>query len=439
MSTSNVLRFESSRKPKPALVIPKYVREHKWTDGITSSWHWAAPGPAISAGFMPDYEDLGTDHVTAFQVAKGYFAKLQEFRANAGSLLIDHRAGPVEGTMFWLKDTYIEEHRVLGLLKDITINFYEGRLQTACDHVFRGGPYQGSRLGDIPVDKVDRKLAKLFRREFLPRPGQEATEEDLNDEYVAPSRKRAKRIRQTHTRHVLATLRSAHNEMQDEYPEWIPEVNPWIKMRMKVSQGRTSTADPAMTKRFVEMADSIGESSVGTLVMVAQVWLDRAMCLPTELVVDDYRPSYQPDAVRVYQSKKERDLWMPLKDENGKPYFPRLMKRLDALKKQMRSGPLIPVRIVNGVGEPWSTDMLNKKIRKICDLCGFPKNISLRSFRKGGIVQSGEAGLTHTQIRGQTGHSSAVVDRYLEMTKPVLQAGFRARARDLHRRAPGIF
>jgi hypothetical protein len=439
MPASNILRFESSRKPKPAFVIPKYVREHKWTDGITSSWHWAAPGPAIAAGFMPDYEVLGTDHVTAFPVAKGYFAKLQEFRANPGSLLIDHKAGPVVGTMFWLKDTYVDEHRGLELLKEITINFYERSLQAACNHVFRGGPYQGSRLGDIPVDEVDRKLAKQFRREFLPRPGQEATEEDLSDEYVPPSRKRAKRIRQTYTRHVINTLRSAHNEMQDEYPEWIPEANPWIKMRMKVSQGRTPTATPAMTKQFVLMANSIGESSVGYLIMVAHVWLDRAKCLPTELTIEDYRPSYRPDEVRVYQSKQDKYIWMPLKDVNGKLYFPRLTKRLDALKKQMRSGPLIPARIVNGVGEPWTPDTLSTKIRKICDLCGFPKNISLRSFRKGGIVQSGEAGLTHTQIKGQTGHSSGVVDRYLEMTMPVLQAGFRARAQDLHRRAPGIF
>jgi hypothetical protein len=70
---------------------------------------------------------------------------------------------------------------------------------------------------------------------------------------------------------------------------------------------------------------------------------------------------------------------------------------------------------------------------------GFPPNVSLASFRKGGIANAGQAGATHAEIQAQTGHSSRVLDRYLVMNPEMLHAMHAKQAASFATQVPNFF
>ncbi|MEH2515333.1 integrase [Bradyrhizobium sp. AZCC 1610] len=151
---------------------------------------------------------------------------------------------------------------------------------------------------------------------------------------------------------------------------------------------------------------------------------------PHKMTVNDYRGPHHEEEVFVRAEKVDRERYFLLHDDNGKPLYPALIQRLDKLKANRTSGPLF-VCEESTPGEPraWTSGKLNRVVSDICKEAGLP-HLTLTQFRKGGLTESGTAGLTTTQIMSQSIHlTEQTVQIYLEKNQEVAMEGQKLRLR----------
>jgi hypothetical protein len=210
-------------------------------------------------------------------------------------------------------------------------------------------------------------------------------------------------------------------------------VNPFEKAEVEAPKsGTTVPARWEQTLAFVQTCDAAGDWSIGTAALVSFLWFQREehiLGVPREdgritgLLWADYRPSANPDCVVIQHPKTNETVQLPLYSGDERPLFPELMDRLDAATKR---GALICMRDKpdkTGVYRPWPTGTTTgaaagfiRRVRKLLDAAGLPKEITFRSFRHGGFTAAGNADLSDADVNAVGAKTDATLDIYRKGT-----------------------
>jgi hypothetical protein len=120
--------------------------------------------------------------------------------------------------------------------------------------------------------------------------------------------------------------------------------------------------------------------------------------------------------IHLVDAKTGSESWIPLFDDSGAPIYPELMDELDAIKRD-RIGGLMLCRDWGNRG-PWPTwpkphmpdfTHMSRKVKQVVVAAGLRDELSMTSFRHGGLTESGDAELTDREILAQSRHTTVKV------------------------------
>lgn len=407
----------------PQPVLPPYVRHHWSKSKRMVFFRFEASTKMRKEGFPIQYLSLGTDLTTALATYDSEVLPLLETRGH-NALVIPVEDGPTYGTLSWACQTYEKTTRFQNLAKT-TQDGYRKSNRAGCNHVMRSGPYAGHKFGDIPLLKITPALVDSFYDEFL-----FVLERDKSGKSVT-------RKRSATAAGCVHNLRAAVNGIKRRYGHILHnEVNPFEG----VYAPHKKKGPPAVTlpqfATFVRAADRKGLFSVSAIALFAWEMEARISHFPYKMTVNDYRGLHHETEVFVRAEKVHEERYFLLHDDDGKLLYPALTQRLDKLKGYRASGALfVCEESAPDKPRPWTKARLYKAVADICKESGLP-HLTLTQFRKGGLTESGTAGLTTTQIMSQSIHlTEQAVQIYLEKNQEVTMGGQKRRLRWRRRKA----
>lgn len=295
----------------------------------------------------------------------------------------------------------------------------------------------GRVMGDIPLADLDDEVVAAFETQLLrsiqgkakrsgvwarkPLPANFDPVEDDGDEsrpvdnYGRTTRERVVRV--LARAWAVAVANKRHG---------VPSYNPFARRKL----GRTGLNVPAATAAdlvaFVCGADKDGHESLGTAAMMMFCLFQREEDVLGRFLVKHYRPDHRPDEIEIVDNKNETRVWIPLFGPDGSDLFPALRQRLDALKGSRRGGRMIVRRFDTkretrgtGLWMPSHREYGNARhvASEILRKAGLT-HITLRSFRHGGMTESGNAGATVFEIASLSGHKTLeVLTRYVKRSR----------------------
>jgi hypothetical protein len=401
----------------PQPVLPPYVRHH-WSESKHKTYfRFEASTKMRKEGFPIPYLSLGTDLTRALAAYDSEVLPLLEARRqNAEAIPVE--SGPAYGTLGWASGIYQDTVRFKNLAK-VTQKSYLNSIRRCCRHVMQRGPFAGQPFGEIPMAQITASRVDDFYEEYL-----FATDIDQNGETVRRKRSRM-------ARDDIHNLRAMVNAIKRKYADLLHRgVNPFEGVYMPHrAKGAPAVTLPQLGT-FVRAADRKGLFSVSAIALFAWEMEARISHFPYTMTVNDYRGPHHEEEVLVRAEKVYQERYFLLHDDNGKPLYPALIQRLDKLKGNRAFGPLFICEDSSpdelGV---WTSRKLNKAVSDICKEAGLP-HLTLTQFRKGGLTESGAAGLTTTQIMSQSIHfTEQTVQIYLEKNQEVAMEGQKLRLR----------
>lgn len=327
-------------------------------------------------------------------------------------------SGPLYGTLAWASKTYQKTVRFKDL-SEATQKSYLNSIRRCCRHVMQKGPFAGNPFGDIPMTQITPALVDDFYEEYLFVP-----DTDQNGKPVQRKRSRT-------AKDDIHNLRAMVNAIKRKHAHLLHKgVNPFEGAYMPHrAKGAPAVTLPQLAT-FVRAADRNGLFSVSAIVLFAWEMEARISHFPYKMTVNDYRGVYHEAEVFVRAEKVHQERYFLLHDDDGKPLYPALTQRLDKLKGNQTSGPLfVSERSAPGKPRPWTKNTLNKAVANICKEAELP-HLTLTQFRKGGLTESGAAGLTTTQIMSQSLHQTEqTVQIYVEKNQETAMEGQKLRLR----------
>jgi hypothetical protein len=401
----------------PQPVLPPYVRHH-WSESKQKTFfRFEASTKMRQEGFPIPYLSLGTDLTTALAIYDGEVLPLLEAgRQNAVAIPVE--SGPVYGTLAWASKKYQDTVRFKNLAK-VTQKGYLNSIRRCCRHVMRSGPFAGKCFGDIPMPEITPARVDDFYEEYL-----FVTDIDQNGKPVQRKRSRT-------ARGDIHNLRAMVNAIKRKYAHLLHKsVNPFEGVYMPHRAKGAPAVTLSQLATFVRAADRKGLFSVSAIALFAWEMEARISHFPYTMTVNDYRGPHHEEEVLVRAEKVYQERYFLLHDDDGKPLYPALIQRLDKLRGNRTSGPLF-VCEDSSPDEPraWTSSKLNKAASDICKEARLP-HLTLTQFRKGGLTESGVAGLTTTQIMSQSIHlTEQTVQLYLEKNQEVAMEGQKRRLR----------
>jgi len=260
---------------------------------------------------------------------------------------------------------------------------------------------RGRMLGEIDLGKITRAVAQKLYDGLVARP--DGT------------------LRPTHINRVMRHVRAAWNVVAGLHPTHVPAINPFMRLDMErpAKGGGVKPATREQLETFIAAADALGLWSVGTAALVG---FDLAMREPDiigRFAWSDWQPNGAP-VVIIRHGKTDEEYEQPLASPDGVLLFPELEARIAATP---RTGPLVIMQdraARDGTFRALTVHGLRHLARRIRKHAGLPNTVSFASFRKGGMTEMGEAGLTDQQIIGLSGHKTRqMVSVYSKATAPL--------------------
>ena len=216
-------------------------------------------------------------------------------------------------------------------------------------------------------------------------------------------------------------MRAAWNVVAGLHPMHVPAINPFMRLDVErpTRGGGVKPATRDQLEAFIAAADALGLPSVGTAALIGFELVLREPDIIGRLAWSDWRPNGTP-AVVIRHGKTSEEYEQPIASRDGEPLFPELEARISATP---RTGPLIIMQDRSGPNGEFKTHTehgLRHLARRIRKHAGLPNAVSFASFRKGGMTEMGEAGLTDQQIIGLSGHKTRqMVSVYSKATEPL--------------------
>jgi hypothetical protein len=387
-------------KSKP-LGWPDLMTAKRLSSG-TVSYYWSPPTRARKAGCPIPAEALGSDFGQAKKRCDDVLNPHYRAWLSDGEAL--SLTTPTRGTFDWMASVYKRSPRYSQLPAE-TRSSYDRMLRLVSGLALKNGGQFGSlSLASITPGAAD----KLFERLKVHPSGGE-------------------RIRTA----ILAmrVCQRAWNVARRSESKLIPSDNPFQKMGLSYRAKKTRLFVHADLLKFVEAADSTGEMSIGTAAMIAFYWLQRQTDVIGRLAWSNYRPTENPDIVRIFHHKTGEVVDMPLYDTDRSPLWPELMERLDGLT---RHGTLIVTRDepdrFKGVRLPWKKRHFARKVAEIRSLAGINPEVKFMGLRHGGNTEGADANLSDAQLRALSGHrTTAALLRYAQNSMEQRRGGARLR------------
>lgn len=261
---------------------------------------------------------------------------LDEWRTGTKSPTTDASPIAAPGTLDWIFAEYRADRRFTKL---------DARTKRNDEVGFRMvGAYvlkNGKRLGTIPLTRIDTSVVDELYGKLLV-----VKEVDVGGNVI-------ERERRTTVNHAMKSCRRAWNIAARRNPGKLPHINPFSAMGLESSERETPTATFAELQAFRTKAIEMGLSSLATAALIRFEWLQREIDIFATFEVGHYRPREHPNAVRVVHEKTGEENWIPLFDDDGRPFFPVLMGELDAIKRTRIAGLML--RRDWGKHDPWPT------------------------------------------------------------------------------------
>jgi hypothetical protein len=408
----------------------KTEQKHRYLFNVPS---WAQkPGPDDNRGPCPvKSEALGTDYKAAVErVETVLLPQFDAWRTHGLSDVVPR--GPTRGTFDWLASVYRRAPQYQTLSTRMKGNFEYG-LRLSSEQPLKDDPLGRTRFGQLALSEISPGVVdKLYARIKIDR---EPVVDDAGLPIIGNDGKSIVREipRLRRAQEAIKACRRAWNVARRNEPHTVPQVNPFEKAEVEApKRGTTVPATLEQVLTFVKACDDAGEWSIGTAALAAFLWFQREehiMGMPrddgrvTGLLWADYRPREAPDCVRVQHPKTNETVVLPLYADDGRPLFPELMDRLDRAAKR---ASLICVRDkpdATGVHRPWPTGAkaggmspFIRRVAKIRDAAGLPKELTFRTFRVGGFTAGGEADLSDADINAVGAKTDATLDIYRKGT-----------------------
>ena len=422
------------RKIRSSLPLPRYTERRwskkklKWTYlfNVPSWAKQVEPGDPRGPCLVKS-EALGDDYHAAVHRVETIL--LPQFDSWRTSGLVDLTPrGPAPGTFDWLVGLYRKSPQYRNLTKRMKINFEYG-LNIASSLPLKSDKHGRTKFGQLSLKEItpgvaDKLYAKVKFDEvpIFDKNGSLVIEKDGTTRVLQVPRLRR-------AQEVIKACRRAWKVAYRQEPNAIPISNPFEQVEVQAPKaGKTVPATWEQTLAFVKACDDAGYWSIGTAALVSFLWFQREehiMGVPREdnkstgLLWTDYRPEENPDCVIINHPKTDEIVPVPLYSEDGDPLFPELMERLDNAPKR---GTLICLRDhpdKTGVYRPWPTHADNaalavfiRRVGKIRDAAGLPKEITFRSFRHGGFTATGDADLSNADVNAVAAKTEASIDIY---------------------------
>lgn len=282
--------------------------------------------------------------------------------------------GPRDGTVSWLIRWY-QRHSKYKKTAPKTQRSYDQGFSLIENHVLDNG----RNFGECPVkavkpkhvDALYERLQWVGTRRRLP---------------MANSAMRAAR------RMWGLAVRAGHADL-----------NPFEKMDLEATGGRTVPATREQVYKFIRTADERRHPSMALAAMLAFELCQREGNVIGTMSWNGYRAGAE---IRIRQHKTDQIIWFPLRDEGGE-LVPGLIARLD---ETLRHGTLIVMRDRpdprTKLHLSYKEDHFRHLFRKIADAAGLPREIKFMGFRHGGLTELGNAGATDQELMSHSGHKS---------------------------------
>ncbi|WP_287994261.1 hypothetical protein [Acidiphilium sp.] len=197
----------------------------------------------------------------------------------------------------------------------------------------------------------------------------------------------------------------------------VPADNPFEAVKIRHVEDETYDASYEQLTAYISAAIAMDEIAMAVAARLCWDMHERPVEVFRSTVWSDYRPAHRPGHMLIRHEKRNTGGWQPLDDEEtGESLFRELE---DLLKMMPRSKhPLICVRETRRgtkVNEgDWQPITNAAKIsRRICEKAKLPAEVTLASFRHGGITALGEAGAETSLMQARTKHRQrASLNRY---------------------------
>jgi hypothetical protein len=375
-------------------------------------------------------EALGDDYQAAIERVNTVL--LPQFDSwRTGGLTDITSKGPAIGTFDWMVAIYRQAPQYQNLSNRMKRNFEYGLNKASSTRLINDAngrqTFGQLLLREITSGVADKLYDKVkFDREQILDADGLVVFGDGN----TPKIRQIPRLRRA--QEVIKACRRAWKVAHRQEPK-VPSDNPFQQVEVQgPKSGSTVPATWEQTLMFVQACDQAGFWSIGTAALISFCWfqreehimgVERADGKSTGLRWADYRPKSDPDYVIIQHPKTDQATLLPLYTEDARPLFPELMDRLDIAAKL---GPLVCMRDKPdkaGVHLPWPTRTDNaalatfiRRVGKIRDAAGLPKEITFRSFRHGGFTSGGDADLSDADLNAVGAKTDASIDIYRKGT-----------------------
>jgi hypothetical protein len=383
--------------------LPRYMRVHWNSNSGETSYRAEASTRMRNAGFPVPYMSFGTDLQTALALYDAVWAPvLKNWNENAASIpVVDQK---VYGSLEWFLDEYRGTERYKAL-SEATKKDYVGRVRCISGLVMKNNRFGGQQIGKIPLKwiteaVVDDLYAQHVVMTEIDEQGNEVvmTEIDEHGNEVESRRERT-------AKGNFEACRAVINALKRKYKHLLPDKeNPFCGVHMPYSVDSPLPIPDPFLGRFTRRSDEKGLDSVSAIALYAFEFEVRATHFPSRTDVSDFRGPNHEDEIFVRAEKVGKSAYFYLENDDGELLYPKLTERLTKLKGDRKTGPMFLCERADKT-RVWRPRELRAVIKEICEEAGLPP-LNLSQFRKGGLSESGRAGLTPGQITSQSLHDN---------------------------------
>jgi integrase len=186
--------------------------------------------------------------------------------------------------------------------------------------------------------------------------------------------------------------------------------NPFERMGVSGLDSRVVLWEPEQVDRFMQKADDMGFSSIGTLALLCYDLCQR----PSDMRMLRWSDLKQ-GVFRFNQQKTGTEVEIPASD--------RLLQRLEAHRNEQDH-----IVVCETTSRPYDRRLYNKWVSRIRQAAGLPNDLQLRDLRRTGATEMAEAGCTEDELRSVTGHQSRdVLSIYVRPTVRLAASGVNKR------------
>lgn len=190
--------------------------------------------------------------------------------------------------------------------------------------------------------------------------------------------------------------------------------NPFSKLDLECLHSSTMVWSSDQVSRFVDMADQMALSSVGTIVMMAYDLCQRpGDC--RQMRWSNFNVLTQDAIFDFVQEKTGTPVQVPSTE--------RLTHRLSALQRQSNCNPNAPIVLYEKTDKPYGERLYRKKAELVRHAAGLHPSLKVYGLRSSGATEMGDAACTEDEIRAVTGHKSRqILNTYVQPTRTMAQS-----------------